>query len=97
LLNFQLNDAFLLTLLLVGQPAMAERVRQITQLDDRLSARGIVRALERREVGEADNWIVIATMVIIVNATVGRCASPTAQVVAPSSLRCLRWGFVAKL
>jgi general secretion pathway protein A len=52
LLNFQLNDAFLLTLLLVGQPAMAERVRQIPQLDDRLSARGIVRALERREVGE---------------------------------------------
>ena len=31
---------------------MAERVRQIPQLDDRLSARGIVRALERREVGE---------------------------------------------
>ncbi len=51
LLNFQLNDAFLLTLLLVGQPAMAERVRELTQLDDRLSARGILRPLERRDVG----------------------------------------------
>ncbi len=52
LLNFQLNDAFLLSLLLVGQPPMAERVRQLPQLDDRLAARGLLLPLERSEVGD---------------------------------------------
>jgi len=51
LLNFQLNDAFLRTLFLVGQPALAERVRQQPQLDERLSARGVMQALEKEEIG----------------------------------------------
>jgi len=51
LLNFQLNDAFLITLLLIGQPELGERIRNLSQLDDRLSARGILRPLERRDVG----------------------------------------------
>ncbi len=51
LLNFQLNDAFLITLLLIGQPELGERIRNLPQFDDRLSARGLLRPLERREVG----------------------------------------------
>jgi general secretion pathway protein A len=51
LLNFQLNDAFLVTLVLVGQPLLAERVRNCANLDERLSARGVVRALEKEDVG----------------------------------------------
>ena len=51
LLNFQLNDAFLITLLLIGQPELGERIRNLPQLDDRLSARGLLRPLERRDVG----------------------------------------------
>ena len=49
LLNFQLNDAFLITLLLIGQPELGERIRNLPQLDDRLSARGLLRPLERRD------------------------------------------------
>jgi general secretion pathway protein A len=37
LLNFQLNDRFLLTLFLVGQPELRERVMEIPQLEQRLS------------------------------------------------------------
>jgi general secretion pathway protein A len=51
LLNFQLNDAFLITLLLIGQPELGERIRNLPQFDDRLSARGLLRPLERRQVG----------------------------------------------
>ena len=51
MLNFQLNDAFLLTLLLVGQAPLSERVRSIPQLDERLSARAILKPLEKEEVG----------------------------------------------
>ncbi len=50
LLNFQLNDAFLLTLFLVGQPALSERIRQLPQFDERISARGVMRALEKEEI-----------------------------------------------
>ena len=51
LLNFQLNDAFLVTLFLVGQPALSEHIRQLPAFDERISARGVMRALEREEVG----------------------------------------------
>ncbi|MFQ6617320.1 MAG: ExeA family protein [Fidelibacterota bacterium] len=37
LLNYQLHDRFLLTLLLVGQPELRERVMAIPQLEQRLS------------------------------------------------------------
>ena len=50
MLNLQLNDAFLLTLLIVGQPLLAERVRRFPQLDERLAARGLLKPLEKEEV-----------------------------------------------
>ncbi|MEX5214892.1 MAG: AAA family ATPase [Nitrospiraceae bacterium] len=37
LLNFQLNHQFLLTLLLMGQPELADRVRSILQLNQRIA------------------------------------------------------------
>ena len=40
LLNLQLNDAFLVTLVLVGQPLLAERMRDFPSLDERLSPEG---------------------------------------------------------
>ena len=52
LLNFQLNDAFLLTLVLVGQPQLAQQVMEHPQLDERLSARAVLRPFAREEVGK---------------------------------------------
>jgi len=37
LLNFQLNDRFLLTLILIGQPELRDIIREITQLDQRIA------------------------------------------------------------
>jgi general secretion pathway protein A len=37
LLNFQLNDRFLLTLLLIGQPELKDRIMAIKQLDQRIA------------------------------------------------------------
>jgi len=39
LLNYQLNDRFLLTMLLVGQPELREHVTALPQLDQRLAVR----------------------------------------------------------
>ena len=39
LLNFQLNDRFLLTLILIGQPELRDIVRGIKQLDQRIGIR----------------------------------------------------------
>jgi general secretion pathway protein A len=39
LLNFQLNEKFLLTLILIGQPELREKVVKIKQLDSRISIR----------------------------------------------------------
>lgn len=39
LLNYQLNDRFLLTLLLVGQPELREQVAALPQLEQRLAVR----------------------------------------------------------
>ncbi|MBW2065608.1 MAG: AAA family ATPase [Deltaproteobacteria bacterium] len=39
LLNFQLNDRFLMTVLLVGQPELNERIRDIPQLNQRIAIR----------------------------------------------------------
>ena len=52
LLNFQLDDAFLITLLLVGQPPLVERVRNCAGLDQRIAARGALTPLDREEVHE---------------------------------------------
>ncbi|MBT3346575.1 MAG: AAA family ATPase [Gemmatimonadetes bacterium] len=43
LLNLQLDDAFLITLLLVGQGALGERIRKHGGLDQRIATRGVVR------------------------------------------------------
>lgn len=39
LLNFQLDDRFLLTLVLIGQPELRERVKEMPQLEQRMSVR----------------------------------------------------------
>jgi type II secretory pathway predicted ATPase ExeA len=51
LLNLQLDDAFLLTLFIVGQIPLAQRVRGFPLLDERIAARGVVRALDKDDVG----------------------------------------------
>ena len=52
LTNFQLNDAFLITLLLVGQLPMAERVRKHPPLDQRIATRGWLKPLQVEEAHE---------------------------------------------
>ena len=37
LLNFQMNDRFLITIMLLGQPELKERIRGIEQLDQRIA------------------------------------------------------------
>lgn len=49
LLNLQLDDAFLITLLLVGQPALAERIRKQPALDQRIATRGFLRPFDEQE------------------------------------------------
>ncbi|ODS32488.1 MAG: hypothetical protein SCARUB_02389 [Candidatus Scalindua rubra] len=46
LLNFQLNERFLLTLILIGQPELRERVAKIKQLDSRISIRYHLKELD---------------------------------------------------
>lgn len=50
LLNFQLNDAFLVTLLLLGQAGLAEKLRQYAPLDQRLATRGVLQPMGQSEV-----------------------------------------------
>ena len=50
LLNFQLNDAFLITLLLVGQPPLAQRVRHYSPLDQRVATRAVLRPFTPEDV-----------------------------------------------
>jgi general secretion pathway protein A len=52
LLNFQLNDAFLVTLLLVGQPQLAERIRSFAPLDQRIAARTVLAPLGPEETSD---------------------------------------------
>jgi general secretion pathway protein A len=49
LLNFQLNDAYLLTLVLIGQPEWTERLAELPQLDQRVSVRYNLRPLAAEE------------------------------------------------
>ena len=51
LLNFQLNDQFLLTLLLLGQPELREKVNRIPQLRQRIGIRHHLRFLSDEETG----------------------------------------------
>ena len=49
LLNFQLNDRFLLTLLLLGQPELREKVAQIPQLAQRIAVQYHLKGLTPAE------------------------------------------------
>ena len=51
-LNFQLNDAFLITLLLFGQPALAKQVQAYAPLDQRIATRGVLRPFAEEEMYE---------------------------------------------
>jgi len=46
LLNLQLDDAFLITLLLVGQPQLPERIRKHAALDQRIATRGFLHPFD---------------------------------------------------
>jgi general secretion pathway protein A len=49
LLNFQLNDRFLLTLILMAQPEIVETIGRITQLDQRIAIRHHLIPLDQTE------------------------------------------------
>ena len=49
LLNFQLNDGYLLTLILIGQPEWAERLSQLPQLEQRVAVTYNLSPLDRDE------------------------------------------------
>jgi len=49
LLNFQLNDRYLLTLVLIGQPEWAERLNLLPQLEQRIAVNYTLEPLEREE------------------------------------------------
>ena len=50
LLNFQLNDAFLITMLLLGQAKLGEKLKAYAPLDQLLATRGILHPLGQSEV-----------------------------------------------
>jgi general secretion pathway protein A len=52
LLNFQLNDNFLLTLILLGQPELKEKIDNLPQLRQRLAVRYHLKALTEAETEE---------------------------------------------
>ncbi len=54
LLNFQLNDRFLLTLFLVGQPELKDIIQKIPQLDQRIAIR---YHLERFDLDDTKKYI----------------------------------------
>lgn len=47
LLNFQLNDSFLLTLILLGQPELKEKINKLPQFRQRIAIRYHLRALSQ--------------------------------------------------
>jgi general secretion pathway protein A len=52
LLNFQLNDDFLLTLILLGQPELKAKMDTLPQLRQRFSIRYHLKALTKEQTGE---------------------------------------------
>jgi general secretion pathway protein A len=54
LLNFQLNDRFLLTLILIGQPELLDKLRRMPQLDQRI---GIRFHIEHLSFDDTNNYI----------------------------------------
>ncbi len=55
LLNFQLNDNFLLTLILIGQPELKEKIANLPQLRQRFAIRYHLKALTETETKEYIN------------------------------------------
>ena len=51
-LNYQLNDAFLVSLLIVGQSALGQQIRDFPPLDQRVVTRGHLKPLSVEEVRE---------------------------------------------
>ncbi|MDD5431749.1 MAG: AAA family ATPase [Candidatus Omnitrophica bacterium] len=51
-LNFQLNEKFLLTLVLIGQPELLKKVQAIPQLEQRLGVKYHLTGLDEKEMGE---------------------------------------------
>jgi general secretion pathway protein A len=49
LLNFQLNDRFLLTLILIAQPEIKDIIKRIKQLDQRIAIRHHLKPLDQTE------------------------------------------------
>jgi len=49
ILNFQLNNKFLITLVLIGQPELLDKVKAIPQLEQRLGIKYHLTALDRKE------------------------------------------------
>ncbi len=52
LLNFQLNNVFLVTIILIGQPELIERIINLPQLRQRIAVRFHLRALNEEETKE---------------------------------------------
>lgn len=52
MLNFQLNEAFLLSLVLVGQPELNKKIAKLPQLEQRIALRFHLRALSEPETKE---------------------------------------------
>ncbi|MEW6170000.1 MAG: AAA family ATPase [Candidatus Omnitrophota bacterium] len=52
ILNFQLNNAFLLTLILLGQPELVKKINSIPQLNQRVAIRYYLPGLDERETYE---------------------------------------------
>ncbi|MCX7940603.1 MAG: AAA family ATPase [Endomicrobia bacterium] len=52
ILNFQLEDKFLITLLLLGQPELKEKVESIKQLNQRIAMRYHLTPLNQKETSE---------------------------------------------
>lgn len=51
LLNFQLDDQFLLTLILIGQPELRDKIRKMPQLDQRIGIRYHLEHLTFQDTG----------------------------------------------
>jgi len=52
LLNFQLNERFLMTLILIGQPELRETLDKLKQLKQRLAVRYHINPLNKKETGK---------------------------------------------
>jgi general secretion pathway protein A len=52
LLNFQLNDQFLMTFVIIGQPELKDMIRQLKQLDQRIAIRYHLNPLNFEETSE---------------------------------------------